>query len=565
MEDAKYQALVAEMQQMRNDFVSQMTELRAEVAQLKGQVAGKEADQGTHERNSHNGPDGPFVTHAASIRVVAASRIHEKKPFDWDLFIRAWLPRIFIFVLLLGVVFGFVAAVKAGYLTEPIRCVIGYVAGIAFIVLGELQISSKRAGLGQVLIGGGISILILSTFAANLLYGLLPSTPAFLLDLLFIVAGVYFSLRHKSQALAVVAAAGSFLVPFLVRSSEPNVWFFVGYELVCSTTFLYYSVRKNYRVLYYEALVLLHAAFVATLIVSRRPILEPRNSVLAGGLILQHVALLYTYLFLEPESKRAQLTLFSSFALTLLWWDGLLNLTSSFKWLLLCFLIVYLLLAAWQRKHTVRLVLTGSIASFALSLYLNQVLNGANKASALLLEGTLTALLGLYLKNKFQLIVGAIIYVVALVLVLTHPLQTLSSGYTVAWILGLVTLPAIRKYMFLSTYQLILFWLEAVLLLTFVTEVTNVLTQHRSVDLQHLSVSFAWIAYAALLVAYGILRNLRIARLAGVFLLFLTLAKLIVIDIPSVSVFIRAVLFIGLGGVGILVSRLFYRRGKEES
>ena len=277
------------------------------------------------------------------------------------------------------------------------------------------------------------------------------------------------------------------------------------------------------------------------------------------------MALLYTYLFLEPDSKRAQITLFSSFALTLLWWDGLLNLTSSFKWLLLCFFIVYLLLAAWQRKHTERLVLTGSIASFALSLYLNQVLNGANKASALLLEGTLTALLGLYLKNKFQLIVGAIIYVVALVLVLTHPLQTLSSGYTVAWILGLLTLPAIRKYMFLSTFQLILFWLEAVLLLTFVTEVTNVLTQHRSVDLQHLSVSFAWIAYAALLVTYGILRNLRIARLAGVLLLFLTLAKLIVIDIPSVSVFIRAVLFIGLGGVGILVSRLFYRRGKEES
>ena len=121
MEDAKYQALVAEMQQMRNDFVSQMTELRAEVAQLKEQVTGKVADQGTQERNSHNGPDEPFVTHAASTRVVAASRIHEKKPFDWDLFIRAWLPRIFIFVLLLGVVFGFVAAVKAGYLTEPIR------------------------------------------------------------------------------------------------------------------------------------------------------------------------------------------------------------------------------------------------------------------------------------------------------------------------------------------------------------------------------------------------------------------------------------------------------------
>jgi len=274
--------------------------------------------------------------------------------------------------------------------------------------------------------------------------------------------------------------------------------------------------------------------------------------------------LLYTYLFLEPDTKRPQITLFASFALTVLWWDGFLNLADSTKWMLLVFSIVYLLIAGWQRKQTGRLVLTGAMASFALSLYLNQVLNGANKAVALLLEGTLSSLLGLYLKNKVQLVVGTIIYVSGLALVLTRPLETLASGYTVAWILVLATVLAFHKYMFIPWLRITLFWLEAFLLLIFITEVTNVLTKYGSVDLQHLSVSFAWIAYAALMVTYGILRNRRTARLAGVLLLFVTLAKLIIVDIPSVSVFIRAVLFMGLGGVGILVSRLFYRRVKEE-
>lgn len=204
------------------------------------------------------------------------------------------------------------------------------------------------------------------------------------------------------------------------------------------------------------------------------------------------------------------------------------------------------------------------MASFALSLYLNQVLNGANKAVALLLEGTLSSLLGLYLKNKVQLVVGTIIYVSGLALVLTRSLETLASGYTVAWILVLATVLAFHKYMFIPWLRITLFWLEAFLLLIFITEVTNVLTKYGSVDLQHLSVSFAWIAYAAIMVTLGISRNHRTARLAGVFLLFVTLAKLIIVDIPSVSVFIRAVLFMGLGGVGILVSRLFYRRVKEE-
>jgi uncharacterized membrane protein len=52
----------------------------------------------------------------------------------------------------------------------------------------------------------------------------------------------------------------------------------------------------------------------------------------------------------------------------------------------------------------------------------------------------------------------------------------------------------------------------------------------------------------------------RKARLAGILFLFVILLKIIFTDLPDVSTAVRALLFIGLGGIGVGVSRLFYRR-----
>jgi hypothetical protein len=44
--------------------------------------------------------------------------------------------------------------------------------------------------------------------------------------------------------------------------------------------------------------------------------------------------------------------------------------------------------------------------------------------------------------------------------------------------------------------------------------------------------------------------------------LFVTLFKLVLIDLPIVSVLVRAVLFIGVGAAGVAISRLFYVKKK---
>ncbi|MGZ4163515.1 MAG: DUF2339 domain-containing protein, partial [Tumebacillaceae bacterium] len=153
------------------------------------------------------------------------------EPVDWEQVIgRVWLPRIFIFVLLLGVIWGFSAAVRSGILTEPVRCGLGALATVALAYFGERQIRGERTALGQVLLGGAVAVGILTVYAAHVMYGLLPAPVAFVLDVLLLVAGVYLSHRHRSQALAILASLGGFLVPFMVKSNQPSTLFFIGYE-----------------------------------------------------------------------------------------------------------------------------------------------------------------------------------------------------------------------------------------------------------------------------------------------------------------------------------------------
>ncbi|KHF32783.1 hypothetical protein CM49_04966 [Paenibacillus sp. P1XP2] len=79
-------------------------------------------------------------------------------------------------------------------------------------------------------------------------------------------------------------------------------------------------------------------------------------------------------------------------------------------------------------------------------------------------------------------------------------------------------------------------------------------------DLRHLVLSAVWAVYAIVVIVCGVMLQRRMVRLAGIGLLFLTLVKVIVADLPDVSVAVRAILFIGLGAIGIIVSRLMYKR-----
>ncbi|WP_025025507.1 DUF2339 domain-containing protein [Caldalkalibacillus mannanilyticus] len=97
-------------------------------------------------------------------------------------------------------------------------------------------------------------------------------------------------------------------------------------------------------------------------------------------------------------------------------------------------------------------------------------------------------------------------------------------------------------------------------MLIFITQLAMYFTEGVAEHIQHLVISFSWALYAIAGVLYGVMRSKKNVRVFGVGLLFFTLLKIIFVDLPNVPLFIRAILFIGLGAIGIFMSRMYYSK-----
>jgi uncharacterized membrane protein len=493
-----------------------------------------------------------------------------KIPTDWEhLIARVWLPRIFIVVFLLGVLWGFTAAVNAGIITEPVRCILGILAAGFMYWQGEVQIHRSRTALGQVLLGGSMGVLILSLFAAHMLFDLIPSGLAFLLFIVSIGVSVYTAIRHRSQALMIITLFAGYLVPFLVDSANPNIWIFAGYEALFSIAMILLSLRYSFRGVYFTAFGVLHLPLFVGLISDN--VTESRLAIILA-VFLQHFLLYVITTFRSKETQMDHpITLYMSFGLVAAWAFGLygsLDERLIYEWMLVTWSVLYSATAFWliskKRESAIHL----SIATFSWFLWLIYVLHFEQASAAILAEGVIALYLGIKLKSKLQQITGIIAFLIGLISVLKQPVTVIFSIETFAWLVLLASIGSI--YIFLNhilkeskgktEVKLLLLWSEAILFLIFITQITNVLTKSFSIDYQHLILSTVWVMYAILVIFMGMIMKKQKIRLAGILFLFVSLLKLVFVDLPDVSTPIRAILFIGLGAIGVAISRLFYKR-----
>lgn len=489
-------------------------------------------------------------------------------PIDWEhLIARVWLPRIFIFILLLGVLWGFSAAVTAGIITKPLRLLLGLIASGLMLGFGERQLKNNRIVLGQVLLGGAISILMLTLFAAHTLYDYLPSALAFILYLSVIASFIYLGIRHRSQTITVIAIFGGYLIPFLVQSSISNIWIVSGYETCFSIAILWISLRYHYRISYYLSIGMLQLTLLITLIISYG--LEIKLPFLTA-ILIQHAALVLLFLRDKQFQVNRAVTVLTSFSLTASWFFILYAERNfdTYQILIGAAAAVYTGLSVWAtiaHKETKPVLMT--VASLGLCLWLLSILNVQDFTLAILIEGTLALFLGIWINSRLQLILGGILYFIGFVLTFIKPITIIVSQETLSWILLLLSIivlyqaaKRLSSNLFIQKYYLYLPWIDSILLLFFLTYITQAITKLVSIDGQHLILTTVWTLYAIMAIVIGFILKRRSIRLAGLAFLFVTLIKLIFIDLPDVSLTIRAILFIGLGAIGVILSRFFYKK-----
>jgi len=158
----------------------------------------------------------PVATRPGTPRIPAA------KPALW-----VWLSdgntlvRVGIVVLFFGV--AFLLSYFAEHVTVPIQLQFTGVAcaGGAMIGVGA-WLRNRRRAYALALIGGGLGVLYLTTFAALQLVPMLAPEVAFALLAAIAMLAVVLALALDAQALAALAALGGFLAPVLVETvSEP--------------------------------------------------------------------------------------------------------------------------------------------------------------------------------------------------------------------------------------------------------------------------------------------------------------------------------------------------------
>ena len=121
-----------------------------------------------------------------------------------------------VVAFVLGIGFFVKYAFENEWVTEGMRVALGALSGLA-LVGGGLRLTRRGYDTyGNILIGGGLAALYVSTYAALDFYALIGRTTASLLLIAITAAAAGLADRQRHQGLAVMAVGGGFLTPFLV-------------------------------------------------------------------------------------------------------------------------------------------------------------------------------------------------------------------------------------------------------------------------------------------------------------------------------------------------------------
>ncbi|HEX4897082.1 MAG TPA: DUF2339 domain-containing protein, partial [Candidatus Limnocylindrales bacterium] len=155
--------------------------------------------------------------------------------------IEAWLEGRMLAVvggiaLLLGAIFFLSLAFSRGWITEPMRVLIGLAAGTGLLVLGELAFTKLRGILGHVLVAVGLAIVSLALFAATRLFELVPVEWGLAGAFVAAVAAAAIAVRHDSQLVAGFGLISVLAAPPVLGASPTLVTLlFVAVALVGTT------------------------------------------------------------------------------------------------------------------------------------------------------------------------------------------------------------------------------------------------------------------------------------------------------------------------------------------
>ena len=124
--------------------------------------------------------------------------------------------------VLAGILFFLVTAINRGWIDEPTRVALAYLASTGLLAGGMFMHDRRGAGVGAAMVSAAIAALFASTTAATTLYDLItPETGLFAAALIGAV-GTAIAVRWESRDIAAIGILGALLSPVLVGSGTSD-------------------------------------------------------------------------------------------------------------------------------------------------------------------------------------------------------------------------------------------------------------------------------------------------------------------------------------------------------
>jgi uncharacterized membrane protein len=124
--------------------------------------------------------------------------------------------------VVLALAFLFKLALDRGWITPPLRMIIGLGVGTGMLGAG-LMLEDSRRRYSQVLMGGAMGVFYLVGYAAYQWYALLSHTAAFSYMIAITALAFALSVRQNESTLATIGAVGGIATPFLLYTEQGSI------------------------------------------------------------------------------------------------------------------------------------------------------------------------------------------------------------------------------------------------------------------------------------------------------------------------------------------------------
>ena len=497
-------------------------------------------------------------------------QVPDKEDFNFDVIVSTWLPRVFIFVLILGVIWGFIAAADRGWISPIVRVLFGFgVTGLLYW-LGHLQYKRNHIQLSIVLIAGSVIVYVISIFAGNVLYEIIPHLVTVLLLGIGITSGLFLSRKYESEVLLAIVGLGAYVYPFLFAGETRNEYVFYVYQTLVFIGLVYESVKQQYRVTWNIA----NYAFIfAVLVFSVIGVGGSSYFALSIIGLQQAIIIFLTYQVKNYTSKGMYIPAIATSAL-FLYGMGYSLFYKSTNLLIAFYVIMFVLYFALSLVRTnAHKELSNVFFVFSMFYVFIFITELIGSRDIIYMTFIVQAAVVYYLAQKRKSTLGTIASFIILLPVLSFLLDMPGNMFTVTilvtWIffIGFFKFiymlndlsTVIKDYYIRNAFPYILSFFVVI----FFTKIAAFITKNSTYTMTNIGVSISWIAFVVVAyISYSYFKN-KHWNYIGLTFLILSLSKVTLFDLAMVDIVWRAILFITLGVIGLLISKVYYTSRKK--